>query len=54
MRSNVKRPTKTTQIGVRLDPEVRSRLERAARRESRTVSEFVRLLIEKTLRRAVA
>jgi len=40
---------KTTQIGVRLDPDTRKRLESLAHKEKRSVSDVVRLLITEAL-----
>lgn len=51
MGSKAKRDQKTTQIGVRLDPTLRRRLEKVAAKERRTVSDYVRLLIERALRK---
>jgi uncharacterized protein (DUF1778 family) len=51
MRDN---PQKTTQIGIRLDPDTRKRLEAAADREKRSISDFVRLLILRAVKRSRA
>lgn len=46
--------TKTTQIGVRLDADTRRKLQQAANRERRTISDMVRLVIEDWLKRRAA
>ena len=46
--------TKKTQIGVRLDADTRRKLQQAADRERRTISDMVRLVIEDWLKRRAA
>jgi predicted DNA-binding protein len=48
---NTQKKTKETQVGVRMDTETRKRLETAAARESRTISDMARLLISEGLKR---
>ena len=46
--------TKKTQIGVRLDADIRRKLQQAADRERRTISDMVRIVIEDWLKRRAA
>ncbi len=52
MTMHTKRKTKGERVNIRLERETKERLERRAAKDRRSVSDYVRLLIERALARA--